>query len=113
MSERQPESEPATSEGLKELAYENRWYIKNRWTVAEQQANATRVADKLVAIVTGETVIPVTFAEPQPGPSELTPPVGFTPPEWLVKGVSFPIVGRRFDPRELIAYVKWVKQNET
>lgn len=99
-------------EELQDLAYENRWYIENRWTVVEQQANAKRVADKILAIATGETLEPATSPEPHSGLSEVVIPDIFKPPEWLVKDKFFPIVGRRFTLGEFIEYVKWVKKNE-
>lgn len=101
------------TEELKDLAYENLWYIENRWTVEEQQANAKRVAEKILAIATGATVEPVTVPEPQSEFSSVVIPDSFTPPEWLVNGNDFPIVGRRFAPGEFVAYVKWVQENET
>jgi hypothetical protein len=102
-------------EALKELAYENRWIIQNRWMSEEHQESAKRVADKLVALASGESVEPVL---PEEGEAPLesagfVPPAGYEAPEWLVTGSDFPIVGRRFQPAEFIAYVKWVKQNET
>lgn len=101
------------SQELKDLAYEIRWYIENRWMVQEQQANAKRVADKLVALATGETLAPVTPTEPHP-----TTPIiedisdAYSPPEWLVNSDVFPIVGRRFNRAEFVKYVKWVRKNE-
>ena len=100
------------SQELKELAYEIRWYIQNRWMVEEHQIHAKRVADKLVAIAEGET--PESVDQPEP-PSEFRVevlPDEFTPPEWLVKDDVLPIVGRRFKNTEFIQYVKWVQENE-
>ncbi len=113
MGQSQSERENSIKEELKKLAYKNRWFIENRWTVEEQQENAKRVADRLLAIATGETVEPVTVTEaPQAEFLDVAVPDNFTPPEWLVKNDNFPIVGRRFSRAEFIEYVKWVRVNE-
>ena len=106
------ETEASREAELKELAYTNRWLIHNRWGMEELQAYAERLADKIVALATGTSVEPLASPEPEPAASSLEPPTHFAPPEWLVSGSSFPIVGRRFTPGELVAYVKWVQQNE-
>lgn len=101
------------NEELKDLVYENRWYIENRWTVAEQKENAMRVADKILAIVTGEVrESPPALESPGEYP-KIIPPDNFELPNWLVDDDDFPIVGRRFSTAEFIEYVKWVQENET
>ncbi len=101
------------NEELKDLAYENLWYIKNRWTVEEQKENAMRVADKLLAIVSGETIESTPALEPLEEYSKIVLPDNFKLPKWLVNDEIFPIVGRRFSQAEFIEYVKWVQENET
>lgn len=101
------------SEELRELAQENRWYIENRWTVEEQQANAKRIADRLLAIAEGKTVEPVSNVASTSEFAGVVLPENFVPPEWLVKDESFPIVGRKFEQGEFIEYVKWVQKHET
>ena len=114
MATTKPENETALKEELRELAEKNRWYIENRWSVAEQQADARRVADQLLALVGGETLQPVTPVEqPQADLSEIAFLGTFTPPQWLVENNDFPIVGRKFTKAEFIEYVKWVKRNES
>ena len=101
------------SEELKDLAHEIRWYIENRWAIKEQQENAKRVADKLIALANGEILDRVTPFEPQVVLPEEEGSDNFTPPEWLVKDEKFPIVGRCFKRNEFIKYVKWVRENES
>ncbi len=43
---------------------------------------------------------------------EIVRPANYTPPEWLITGKDFPIVGRGFSTGEFIEYVKWVQVNE-
>jgi hypothetical protein len=113
MATTNPENETALKEELRELAEKNRWYIENRWGVEEQQADAKRVADQLLALTTGEAMEPVPSTEqPQPDLSDIKFEGTFAPPDWLVEGDDFPIVGRKFSKPEFIEYVKWVKQNE-
>jgi len=97
---------------FQDLAYTNRWLVRNRWGMEEHQPYAERLADKIVAFATGATVAPLILPEPEPAASHLEPPVGFAPPEWLISGSDFPIVGRRFTPAEFVAYVKWVQDHE-
>lgn len=98
---------------LKERVYENRWYILNCWSDPDQKANAIKVADKLLALITEEASEPSPTVEPQdPAPLPVDPPEFFEPPEWLISETVFPIVGRRFSPGQFIEYVKWVKDNE-
>ena len=115
MEEKYNQNDNEVNKILKELAYENLWYIENRWTVEEQKVNALRAANKILAIVSGKTTETPTETEPiGPGtdPPEIHPVENFTPPEWLVESDTFPIVGRRFSPAEFIEYVKWVRGNE-
>lgn len=113
MATTKPENETSLKEELRELAEKNRWYIENRWGVTEQQADAKRVADQLLALAGGESLEPVTPAEqPQSDLSDIDFQGVFTPPQWLVEGDDFPIVGRKFSKAEFIEYVKWVQQNE-
>ena len=113
MAPTEPENETTLEEELKELAEKNRWYIENRWGVEEQQADAKRVADQLLALASGEALEPVAPDEQPPADlSDINFEGTFTPPEWLVGGDSFPIVGRQFSQAEFIEYVKWVRQNE-
>ena len=112
MTHKLSESDQSIIEALKELAHQNRWYIQNRWTVEEQQADAARVADKLVAIASGETIVSAPVPDLHPGSSGTISSDEFTPPNWLVTGEHFPIVGRRFSRTEFVAYVKWVQANE-
>lgn len=100
------------SQELKDLACEIRWYIGNRWMVKEQQVDAKRLADKLVALAEGEALDSVAPPEPSPVPLEEGLSDSFMPPEWLVKDDVFPIVGKRFKKNEFIQYVKWVQENE-
>jgi len=113
MAPTESDNETSLKEELRELAEKNRWYIENRWGVEEQQADAKRVADQLMALATGETLEPITSAsQPLSDLPDIDFQGTFTPPVWLVKGDDFPIVGRKFTRAEFIEYVKWVKQNE-
>ncbi len=100
------------SEELKELAYKNRWIINNRWANEAYQVDASQVADRLVALATGQQIDTDSTLS-----SESTVDVEsygtFEPPEWQVKVEPFPIVGRRFTRDSFIKYVRWVKDNET
>ncbi len=108
------EKESVLSEELRELAEKNQWYIENRWGVEEQQADAKRVADQLLALANGETLQPITPEDnPLPDLSDLDFQGTFTPPKWQIEGNDFPIVGRKFSKAEFIEYVKWVKKNES
>lgn len=114
MAPTESENETTLKEALRELAEKNQWYIENRWGVEEQQADAKRVADQLMALASGETLEPITsVGQPATDLSDIEFQGTFTPPKWLVKGDDFPIVGRKFSKAEFIEYVKWVKQNES
>ena len=73
MAPTEPENVTSLKQELRELARKNRWYIENRWSVEEQQADAKRVADQLLALASGEILEPITADEqPQPDLSDLS-----------------------------------------
>ena len=97
---------------LKELAQENLWNINNRWGSDEQLKQAKLVAEKIVALANGEVIEPVVQPTPEITRPSIPPIDNYSPPDWLVDGDMFPIVGQRFTQAEFVEYVKWVIKNE-
>lgn len=108
---------PDTLAELKELLYEENWYIDTRWGDMSQQGNAQRVNRRMLSLITEGAYTHPDAAQEQPEPIEVPEPVediaDYQPPVWQIKSGAFPIVGRRFSPAEFLTYAKWVQANES
>lgn len=105
---------------LKELLYEENWYIDTKWSDPSQKANAQRVHQRMLAIVTGGAYVPpnpVPDIEPPEPPADAGSniPVKVFPyprAKWAFSGDTFPAVIVGLTPEEFRGYVQWVRKHE-